>query len=200
MKQQITFRQYRMMDVLIFTALLSIGEVLIALCATRWFPQELWTLSLAPAVTSIVMVRWGGFAAIPAAIGAVAFCAASGANAGQYAIYILGSLAPLVWCLWLKKGGWQKLREQVLLALFYGASVAWLMQLGRALVALLLGNPVAAVVPFITTDALSTLFAALVVWIARRLDGMLEEQKHYLRRVAEEQEKERQARANDPWQ
>ena len=200
MKRQITFRQYRMMDVLIFTALLSIGEVLIALCASRWFPQELWTLSLAPAVTSIVMVRWNAFAAIPAALGAVAFCTASGASLDQYAIYVLGSLTPMLWCLWLRKGGWQKLHGQVLLALFYGASVAWLMQLGRALVALLLGNPAEAVIPFITTDALSTLFAALIVWIARRLDGMLEEQKHYLRRVAEEQEKERQARVNDPWQ
>ena len=199
MKQQITFRQYRAMDLFIFTALLCIGEMLITLGATRWFPQELWTLSLGPAITAIVMVRWGGFAAIPAALGALAFCIASGANPAQYLIYIGGSLLPLVWCLWLRKG-WQKLRDQVLLALFYGASVALMMQLGRAVLALVLGYPLAAALPFFTTDALSTLFAALIVWIARRLDGMLEEQKHYLRRVAEEQEKERQAQVNDPWQ
>ena len=199
MKQQITFRQYRAMDLFIFTALLCIGEMLITLGATRWFPQELWTLSLGPAITAIVMVRWGGFAAIPAALGALAFCIASGANPAQYLIYIGGSLLPLVWCLWLKKR-WQKFRDQVLLALFYGASVALMMQLGRAVLALVLGHPLAAALPFFTTDALSTLFAALIVWIARRLDGMLEEQKHYLRRVAEEQEKERQAQVNDPWQ
>ena len=199
MKQQITFRQYRAMDLFIFTALLGIGEMLITLGATRWFPQELWTLSLGPAITAIVMVRWGGLAAIPAALGALSFCIASGANPAQYLIYIGGSLLPLVWCLWLKKR-WQKLRAQVLLALFYGASVALMMQLGRAVLALLLGHPLAAALPFFTTDALSTLFAALIVWIARRLDGMLEEQKHYLRRVAEEQEKERQAQVKDPWQ
>ena len=199
MKQQITVRQYRAMDLFIFTALLCIGEMLITLGATRWFPQELWTLSLGPAITAIVMVRWGGFAAIPAALGALVFCIASGANLAQYLIYIGGSLLPLIWCLWLKKR-WQKLRDQVLLALFYGASVALMMQLGRAVLALVLGHPLAAALPFFTTDALSTLFAALIVWIARRLDGMLEEQKHYLRRVAEEQEKERQAQVNDPWQ
>ena len=49
------------MDLLIFTALLCIGETLITLGATRWFPQELWTLSLAPAVTAIVMVGNGCF-------------------------------------------------------------------------------------------------------------------------------------------
>ena len=69
------------------------------------------------------------------------------------------------------------------------------------LLALLLGNPLAVMLPFFTTDALSTLFAALIVWITRRLDGMLEEQKHYLRRIAEEQERERKlAAANELWQ
>lgn len=202
MNRQITFRQYRAMDLGMFTALLCVCEALITLGATRWFPAEPWTLSLTPAVTAIVMVRWGWFAAIPAAAGTLVFCVASGASPLQYLIYILGSMVPLVWCLWLRKAGWKRLKEQVLLALFYGASAAVLMQLGRGALALLTGHAPAACLAFVTTDALSTLFAALLTWITRRLDGMLEEQKHYLRRVAEEQEKERQraAAANGPWQ
>ena len=202
MNRQITFRQYRAMDIGMFTALLCVCEALITLGATRWFPAEPWTLSLTPAVTAIVMVRWGWFAAIPAAAGTLVFCVASGASPLQYLIYVLGSMTPLVWCLWLKKDGWKRLKEQVLLVLFYGASAAVLMQLGRGALALLTGHAPAACLAFVTTDALSTLFAALLTWITRRLDGMLEEQKHYLRRVAEEQEKERQraAAANGPWQ
>ena len=69
-----------------------------------------------------------------------------------------------------------------------------------ALIALMLGHSLAACGGFIATDTLSTLFAALVTWIARKLDGMLEEQKHYLLRVAEEQKREQDARGNDPWQ
>ena len=85
--------------------------------------------------------------------------------------------------------------------MLFGLLTALLMQLGRALIALLLGTAPALCAGFITTDVLSTLFAVLLVWIARRLDGMLEEQKHYLRRVAEEMEKERTAaRGNDLWQ
>ena len=80
MKRQITLRQYRTMDLIIFTALLCICETLITLGATRWFPGEPWTLSLVPAVTAVVMVRWGGFAAIPAVLGAFVFCVASGAT------------------------------------------------------------------------------------------------------------------------
>ena len=88
MKQQMTFRQYRVMDIAMFTVLMCVCETLITLGATRWFPAEPYTLSVTPAVTAIVMVRWGGFAAIPAFLGAFAFCLASGANLWQYVIYL----------------------------------------------------------------------------------------------------------------
>ena len=95
MNRQITFRQYRAMDLGMFTALLCVCEALITLGATRWFPAEPWTLSLTPAVTAIVMVRWGGFAAVPAVLGAFVFCVASGATLPQFAIYCLGNLAAM---------------------------------------------------------------------------------------------------------
>ena len=191
MKHQITFRQYRAMDLFIFTALLCVCETLITLGATRWFPQEPWTLSLTPAVTAIVMVRWGGFAAIPACLGAFVFCLASGATLSQYAVYCVGNLAALALTQFLYRFGWKRLHEQVLLAILHGMMTALLMQLGRALMALALGTPLALCGGFFTTDVLSTLFAALIVWMARNLNGMLEEQKHYLRRIAEEMENEK---------
>ena len=58
-----------------------------------------------------------------------------------------------------------------------------LMQLGRALIALCLGHGKAFLL-FFTTDVLSCVFCAVAMWIARRLDGVLEEQKHYLARVS----------------
>ena len=190
MKHQITFRQYRAMDLFMFTALLCVGEMLITLGATRWFPAEPWTLSLVPAVTAIVMVRWGGFAAIPAFAGAVVFCMTSGATLSQYVIYCVGNLAALALTQFLYRLGWKRLHEQVLLAFLYGLLTAVLMQAGRALLALAMGSSPGACLGFFTTDSLSTLFAMLLVWIMRKLDGMLEEQKHYLRRIAEETEAE----------
>ena len=91
MKRQITFRQYRAMDLFLFTALLCICETLITFAATRWFPGQPYTLCITPAVTAIVLVRWGPFAAIPAVAGSFAFCVASGATLQQYAIYCIGS-------------------------------------------------------------------------------------------------------------
>ena len=80
------------------------------------------------------------------------------------------------------------MHENVLLALLYGFITAVLMQVGRLLLALLLGNPFPVCVGFVTTDVLSPFFAALVIWICRRLDGMLEEQTHYLKRTQKEKE------------
>lgn len=202
MKHQITFRQYRAMDLFMFTALLCVGETLITLGANRWFPAEPWTLSLAPAVTAIVMVRWGAFAAIPAFSGAFVFCLVSRATLSQYVCYCVGNLAALALTQFLYRQGWKRLHGQVLLALLYGLMTALFMQAGRALLALLQGASLGGCLRFFTTDSLSTLFSALLVWIMRRQDGMLEEQKHYLRRIAEEMEKEREqaAQGNDLWQ
>ena len=195
MKKQISFRQYRAMDLFLFTALLCGCEALITLGATRWFPGEPYTLSITPAVTAIVMVRWGGFAAIPAVLGAGVFCFVSGAALPQYLIYCVGNLASLVLTRLLCGDGWKRLHENVLMAMLYGLSTALLMQLGRFVLGLVMGGSLRVCVGFVTTDTLSTLFAVLIVWIARRLDGMLEEQKHYLHRVAEEMERERLS----PW-
>ena len=78
--------------------------------------------------------------------------------------------------------------------MLYGLLTALLMQLGRFALALVMGSSLRVCVGFVSTDTLSTLFAVLIVWIARRLDGMLEEQRHYLHRVAEEMERERLSR------
>lgn len=196
MKQQITFRQYRAMDLFMFSALLCVCEALITLGATRWFTGEPYTLSITPAVTAVVMVRWGGFAAIPAVLGAFVFCLVSGAALSQYIIYCVGNLAALVLAQVLCRERWKRLHENVLLSMLYGLLTAVLMQLGRFLLALVMGNSLGLCVGFITTDVLSGLFAVLIVWITRRLDGVLEEQRHYLKRVAEEMEKERMARAD----
>ena len=190
MKQQITFRQYRAMDVFFFTALLCLCETLIVLGATRWFPGEPYTLSLTPAVTAIVMVRWGAFAAAPAALGGLAFCLASGAAPAQYLVYCLGNMTAMLLLLLRNRWNWHRLHESVLLRMGYAALTALLMQLGRFLIALALGYPPAVCAGFITTDVLSVLFAVLLVWISARLDGILEDQKDYLKRIQEEQENE----------
>lgn len=194
MNRQMTLSQYRVLDIGIFSALLCVIEVLAALGGRIWFPQELYTLSLTAAVCALVMVRWGLRALIPAALGGMAFCIASGAKAEQYLIYILGNLCCIAVYPMVRKDNWQRVRENVLLCMLYGCLMALSMQLGRAAVALLCGYDAAVCLMFLTTDVISTLFSVVLCWIARRLDGVMEEQKHYLWRIQKEI-KEEQAKA-----
>ena len=193
MKQQLTFRQYRTMDVFFFTLLLCVCESLIVLAGTRWFPGEAYTLSLTSAVTAIVLVRWGIFAAVPALAGGLVLSLVSGAGVAQMVIYCLGNMTALVLIPLIRCIGWKRLRADVLLTLLHGFTTALMMQLGRAAIALALGYAPAICLGFITTDVLSTLFAMLLPWICRRLNGMLEYQPHYLKRIQEEMERNGEA-------
>jgi hypothetical protein len=46
-----------------------------------------------------------------------------------------------------------------------------------------MGTEPAACLGFFTTDALSLLFTGLILWVARLLDGIFENQRHYLLRI-----------------
>jgi hypothetical protein len=79
--------------------------------------------------------------------------------------------------------GGERIRLDPLLSIGFGLLTLLLMQLGRALVALVFGTPFQACLGFFTTDALSLLFTGLIIWVARRLDGIFENQRHYLLRI-----------------
>lgn len=190
MRQQLSFQQYRNIDLALFAVILCVAELLIVRAATYWFADQLYTVSVVAAVTAIVMMRWGPWAGIHAVLGGLVFCYASRGNGQQFLIYCAGNLLSLLALLPMKALGWQKIRDDSFLSVCFGLLILLLMQLGRALVALILGNSFSACLGFFTTDALSLLFTGVILWIARRLDGIFENQKHYLLRVhAAEEEK-----------
>ncbi|MBR3007077.1 MAG: hypothetical protein IKH70_00550 [Stomatobaculum sp.] len=218
MNHRLTFRQYRQMDLTVFGAMLVVAEALIVLAATRWFPAEAYTVSIVAAVTSIVLMRWGPWAAIHAVLGGLVYCFVSGGQPGQYLIYCAGNLFALLSLLWFRIpgkdrtsgsdriSGKERIREDSFLTVIFGLTVQLLMQLGRAAVAfaLLRASPGSApagtqsiagalsfCIGFITTDALSGFFTAVILWIARRQDGLFEDQKHYLLRIQEAEKEER---------
>ena len=44
-------------------------------------------------------------------------------------------------------------------------------------------------VRFFTTDSLSAVFTLVIIWIVRRLDGVWEDQFHYLKRFRPEEDR-----------
>ena len=190
MRRQLTWRQYRAIDLALLAAALAIFEFIIVRAANWWFPGQPFTVSLAAPVASIVYMRWGWWGAIHAAEAGLVFCFFSGATGAQYAVYCLGNLLSALAVLLLERVGKERVRTGHL-SLVFPLLVQVLMQAGRALIALLLGAGPAAVVGFFTTDSLSLLFTFVIIWIARKLDGVYEDQKHYLLRVHAEGEERR---------
>lgn len=191
MKKQLTVGQYRAMDLFFFALMMVISESVIVLAATRWFPNEPYTVSVVAAVMAIVMIRWGPWAAVHAVLGGVVFCLVSGAAPRQYLIYCGGNLLALPLLFFIKKQGADAIRRDSFKTVAYGLLTLLLMEAGRALLSLILGASPAAAAGFFTTDIISWLFTALILWIARRLDGIMEDQKQYLHRVAQEREEEK---------
>lgn len=182
MRRQLTWRQYRAIDLALLAAALAIFEFIIVRAANWWFPGQPFTVSLAAPMASIVYMRWGWWGAIHAAEAGLVFCFFSGASGVQYLVYCLGNLLSVLAVLLLERVGKERVRTGRL-SLLFPLLVQVLMQAGRALTALALGAGPASVVGFFTTDSLSLLFTFVIIWIARKLDGVYEDQKHYLLRI-----------------
>ena len=191
MKRQLTLAEYRAVDLTILAVILAVLEYGMTLAARQWFPGQLYTVSLTAALCAIVLMRWGSWAGVHAVLGGIVFWYASGGTGQQLLIYGIGNLASLLVLLVLRKGGKERIRRDKLFTALFALAVTLCMQLGRAIIALLLGTSLVFCAGFFTTDALSGVFAMVVVSLAARLDGVFEDQKQYLRRLQEQQKKEK---------
>ena len=186
----LSFKQYRAIDLGIMVVILAVIEAVIAHAATVWFPYEMYVLSPTVAVVCIVMMRWGGFAAIHAVAGGLALCIASGAEPNQFAVYCLGNCFALIALVLLKVLGKEKVRSKPLLTAVFTVIAFCGAQIGRWLVALVMGGSVGDIIRFFTTDSLSLVFALVAVLISRRINGLFEDQWAYLVRTQSERNKQ----------
>lgn len=188
MNRQISLSQYRTIDLFLLTGLMAVSQFVIHIAINQWQAQYTgYIVSPVAAVVALVMMRWSLWAAIPAALGGVILTLLSGATTQQIIIYGSGNLLAMLAMLYLNLLGKERVRTNVILALVFAVLVQLLMQFGRAGVALLMGYPLPACWDFITTDAMSILFTLVIIWIVRRVEGLFEDQKHYLLRIQQEQ-------------
>lgn len=197
MNNNISFNQYRNIDLTILTVLSVVAEAVVALAASKWFPGELYSLSPLVAMVCIVMMRWGAWAAIPAVMSGAAFCLVMGATAQEFIVYCVGNCFALVALLWFKAAGKQKVRDNFLLTALFAATAFLGTILGRWAVSLLFGEGIESIISFFLVDCLSLVFAIVVTLIARRIDGLFEDQLSYLLRTEEERRKKQEDEANN---
>lgn len=191
MNKQISFQQYRAIDLSIMAIVLIVTQLLTLAAASLWFPDQLYIVSPVAAVVTLVLMRWGVWAAIHAVLGGIVLTVASGGNWTHVVIYCVGNLFSMATLALLKLLGKEKIRQSAFLSLMTTLTAQLLMLLGRAAVAAVLGHSWVECLGFITTDILSVLFTLVVIWVARKADGLFEDQKHYLLRVERERQNER---------
>jgi len=191
MNRQISLGQYRAIDLTILSVVLAGCQFATHLATNFWFPEQLYVVSPVAGMTALVMMRWSAWAAIPAALGGIVFTALSGGDGAHFLIYILGNLVSLGALILFRVWDKERIRKDSFRSVVFAIAVQLLMQLGRAAVAAVLGHSAAACIGFITTDVLSILFTVLIIWVVRRIEGLFEDQKHYLLRIQKEQQVER---------
>ncbi len=186
MERRLNFGQYRTIDLLIFAVLLVVFES-IASKAAFHFSSQPYFISIVPAVVCIVFMRWGVFGCIHAALGGLVYCISTRGSAVYYLVYMVGNLLSLVAVLYLKRIGPAKVKGSLALSLLMAVLVSFLMQIGRGAMAVILGlTEPRLIFGFVLTDVLSGLFAVVIMFIVRRLDGVFEDQRSYLLRLQKE--------------
>ncbi len=191
MNRQISFSQYRSIDLTIMAVLLGISQAVISIASSTIYADQLYVVSTVGVITALVMMRWNGWAAIHAVLGGILYALIEGGTWQQYIIYGVGNLLSLLALVLFRLMGKENIRKDALKTMFFALCTQLLMQLGRAGVAFLMGYPAAACLGFITTDALSILFTVCILWVTRRIEGLFEDQKNYLLRIQKEQQVER---------
>lgn len=186
--KQITFKEYRNIDLAIWVAITLVFEAIATLAAAKWFSAQPIALSITVTMICIVMMRWSGFAVIHAVVGGIAFCAASGATIEQVLVYCIGNVFGLIALALVKLWGKEAIRTDAFKRAMFAVTAYMGAVLGRWMVSLLFGGDLTALVVYATTDIVSLLFTVIVMNILAKQDGMIEDQKSYLLRMQKENE------------
>ena len=189
----ISFRQYKYTDLFFFALVLGVSELLI-FCAFRfWFQSAIdkYYINFMLAIALTVIMRWGWVGGFYAVADGVVLCAVQGAGWQAYLSYIIGTACIMLVLLLTKFVGKEKIRGKWYLTLAY-IVVGWVsVNLGITCMNAILGEnfltALAANFGFGVYGALPLVVAIVTIMVLRRLNGMFEDQKHYLLR----QDKER---------
>ena len=193
--QNLTFKQYRNIDLSILSILLIISEAVTTVATNTWFASQPIAISTTLLFICIFMMRWNGYAAIAPLIGGIVFCIASGASPEHYLIYAGGNLLALLGLLWFRLFKKDDIRQGSFKLIFFTTSIYLLMQIGRWLVSLVFNGSIWNIVGYIASDIISLLFALLILFLLRSIDGMIEDQKTYLFRLERQRKEETQSPA-----
>ena len=191
MDNRITFKQYRNIDLGILCLLTAVFEAIATLATSRWFAGQPMAISITLALILITMHRWGPYSAVVAVVGGAVFCISSSASIEHVVIYCVGNLFALSSLAYFKLFGKESVRRSFLKTLLYASSAYVAMALGRFIASVPFGGGFSELVGFLASDILSLLFAVIILYAMRDMDGLVEDQKAYLFRLEKQRQAER---------
>lgn len=181
-----SLKKYKTIDIILLAVILAIFEALASVAASKWFPLQLFTLSPTFTVVCIVMMRWGAWGAVHAAVGGLTYCIASGATPEQFAVYCIGNCFSLIALVFFKFLGKERVRKSIFLTAAYALTAFFGGIFGRWIVSLFFAPSVDFIMDMFVAETITLLFTVLVTVIARKPDGLFEDQKSYLIRTQDE--------------
>lgn len=184
--KQITFNQYRQIDIILLCIITAVFEGIACIATTEWFSLQAMAISITFTMVCITALRWGALSILPSFVGAFVYCVFSGANVRQFVVYCGGSLFCLITIPLLNKLSKEKVRLRFNHRLCYVSTTYLAITIGRWIISLIFELTFVTFLPFITTDILSLLFAIVVLSALKSSDGLLEDQKSYLLRLEKE--------------
>ena len=195
--KQITFKQYRAIDLFMLCLITVIFETVATLAMNEWFRLQAMAISITLSITCIAFMRWSAWGVIPCLVGSATYCFVSAAEFKQYLIYCIGSLFCLFVLPFLNKLEKKKIQKSFLRRAIFATLIYTFVAFGRWLVSLIFSPSISTFTVFITSEILSLLFAIIILYICKNLDGVIEDQRSYLLRLDAERRAEQEAYLND---
>lgn len=188
----ISLRQYKLTDLFFFAIVLALSDLLI-FCATKfWFKSVAdYYISFMLPIALTVIMRWGWVGIFYSVADGIVLCAMQEGSWQTYIIYIIGNACILAVLLLTKFMGKERIRGKWYFSVLYVAAGWIAVNLALTLAGTCFGGNFLALAGqnfgLGVYGALSFAIAVITVMILRRLNGMFEDQKHFLLR----QDKER---------
>ena len=188
----VSLRQYKYTDLFFFALALGISELLVFCAFNYWFKGTVdkFYINFMLAISLTVIMRWGWIGGVYAVVDGVVQCAIMGGTWQSYIIYMVGTACIFSVLILTKFVGKEKLRSRWFLTLPYILAGWVAVNLGIACTSAAFGDNFLVALGSSFGLGVYGIFGLattiVVIMIMRRLDGMFEDQKHFLIRQDEE--------------
>lgn len=184
----ISLKQYRLTDLFLFAVIMVAGEVIVHFTNKAFAADNVvYQITFVLPITLLVMMRWGWFSVFYAIADGVLCCLLNGGGWQPYIIYPVGFAFTALLLILLKFTGKEKIAGKWYFSALFTVAGWVLLNFGLTLMMTIFGNGFlnSAAVNFGLgiTGLMSLALALLIILVMRKLDGMFEDQKHYLLRL-----------------